>query len=174
MAGLLKCYTQIIVALPSCCCSGACWRHALCCYQAVAVMACYLHASLLAQCRPVHMLMPPAHLCVVPPVLHSPTPDRLQFACNLLLMLPEQVAKLSRRKTAHSVECCCAAATLAQVNLVNGCPAWCKWRHAGFAARRPAATLPGGVCMWPDTACMPSFAHTSVMHCAMTHESRHV
>jgi hypothetical protein len=43
--------------------------------------------------------------------------DRLQFACNLLLMLPEQVAKLSRRKAANAVECCCAAAALAQVGV---------------------------------------------------------
>lgn len=57
-----------------------------------------------------------ASACVAT-VLHSPGPDRLQFACNLLLMLPELVAKLSRRKAANAVECCCAAAALAQVGV---------------------------------------------------------
>jgi hypothetical protein len=51
------------------------------------------------------------------PVPCSLGPDGLQFACNLLLMLPEQVAKLSRRKAANAAECCLAAAALAQVCL---------------------------------------------------------
>lgn len=46
---------------------------------------------------------------------NSSGPDSLQFACNLLLMLPGQVAKLSRRKAANAVECCVAAASLAEV-----------------------------------------------------------
>jgi hypothetical protein len=62
-----------------------------------------------------HMLTLP--VLVLWPVLHSPGPDRLQFACNVLLMLPEQVSKLSRRKAANAVECCCAAAALAQVGV---------------------------------------------------------
>lgn len=52
---------------------------------------------------------------LLPDCLCSLGPDGLQFACNLLLMLPEQVAKLSRRKAANAAECCLAAAALAEV-----------------------------------------------------------
>lgn len=114
---------------------------------------------------------------------HSPGPDGFQFACDVLLLLPQQFAKLSRRKTANALECCSAAASLAKVCdvgftlercsvlsaqptphdvcmlLREGTPESCRHKLAGSSAKPPQAP-----CICRCHTANTSYSEAAVLH----------